>query len=135
MLSFLNYHQKCSLIVKGDDLCKGVASAAKHWRNSSVEQLQKLENLEKDCLNAPYHYYGNHTNCQEYFCKKETTKESLANIELLRNAGLFHQIMNYCNSYFANNVISILENKSNNAAEELNNVIAKYLGISFSRIK
>lgn len=115
-------------ILKGDDLCKGIRSAAKHWRESNVDRLLKLENLEFDCLNAPYHYFGNHDNCSKYFCKKTTTKESNEKIALLKSSGLLYEIINYCNSYFASNVTSLLEDQTTNAAEELNNIIAKYLG-------
>lgn len=93
-----------------------------------MDTLQKLENLEKDCLNAPYHYFGNHENCDKYFCQKTTTETSNANIALLKSCGLFHEILNFCNIYFANNVRSLIEDQTNNPAEELNNVIAKYLG-------
>lgn len=99
-----------------------------HWRESPLDRIKKLENLEKDCLNAPYHYFGDHKNCAQYFCQKKTTKESIRTIKTLKSSGLFHELLNYCNSYFANNVTSILENETTNAAEELNNVIAKYLG-------
>lgn len=92
--------------------------------------LEKLENLEKDCLNAPYHYFGCHENCDPYFCEKTTNDESESTIDLLKSGGIFHQILNYCNIYFASNVRSLIENCTNNAAEELNNVIAKYLGTS-----
>lgn len=122
MLSFLIY------TIKGDDLCKGVRSAAKHWRDSNVDAIQKLENLERDCLNAPLHYLGNHDNCDKYFCNKITTKESNELIDLLKSGGIFHEILNYCNIYFACNVKSLIEDCNNNAAEEFNNVVAKYLG-------
>lgn len=95
-----------------------------------MDNIQKLENLERDCLNAPYHYFGYHKNCAKYFCQKETNKEGIKTIKTLKSSGLFHEILNFCNSYFANNVTSILEDKTTNAAEELNNVIAKYLGNS-----
>lgn len=117
--------------MKGDDLCKGIRIAAKHWRESTLDRFEKLENLEKDCLNAPYHYFGNHDNCAEYFCKKTTTNEGNASIASLKSSGLLHEVMNYCNSYFASNVTSLLEDQTNNAAEELNNVIAKHLGNAF----
>lgn len=116
---------------EGDDICGGIRSAAKHWRESNLDRLKKLENLERDCLNAPYHYFGDHNNCDQYFCNKETTEESKSKIDLLKSSGLFHEIINYCNCYFANNVSSLLEDKTNNAAEELNNIIAKYLGKIF----
>lgn len=75
-----------------------------------MDALEKLENLEKDCLNAPYHYFGQHDNCDEYFCKKTTTKESQSTIDLLKSGGILHQILNLCNIYFASNVRSLIEN-------------------------
>lgn len=102
--------------------------AAKHWRESKENEIEKLRNLERDCLNAPYHYFGNHDNCDKYFCKKTTTVESKETIDLLKSSGLFYEILNYCNVYFASNVKSLIEDRTNNSAEELNNVIAKYLG-------
>lgn len=93
-----------------------------------MDEIQKLENLERDCLNAPLHYFGNHDHCDKYFCKKTTTDESNAKIDTLKSVGLFHAILNYCNIYFASNVRSLIENCTNNAAEEFNSVVAKYLG-------
>lgn len=102
--------------------------AAKHWRESNKNITEKLRYLEKDCLNAPYHYFGNHENCNKYFCKRTTTKESIGIIDSLKSCGLFYEILKYCNIYFASNVKSLIEDRTNNSAEELNNVIAKYLG-------
>lgn len=113
---------------KGDDLCKGIRSAAAHWRESNLDEIQMLENLERDSLNAPYHYFGNHDNCSEYFCEKTTTEESIETINSLKSCGLFYEILNYCNVYFASNVKSLIADCNNNAAEEFNNVVAKYLG-------
>lgn len=107
--------------------------ASKYWRESNVTLIEKLENLEKDCLNAPYHYFGIHENCSDYFCKKTTTPQSVKTIDDLKSAGLFHELLNYCNIYFASNVKSLLEDFTTNAAEELNSVIAKYLGNSHSQ--
>lgn len=102
--------------------------AAKYWKKSSLDEIKKLENLEKDCLNAPLHYFGNHENCNTYFCNKETTVDANNTIEMLKSVGLFHEILNFCNVYFASNTKSLIANCTTNAAEEFNNVIAKYLG-------
>lgn len=102
--------------------------AAKHWRESNLDEIEKLENLERDCLNAPSHYFGNHDHCDKYFCNKKTTNDSIVTIAVLKSAGLFNAILNYCNIYFASNVKSLLEDCNTNAAEEFNNVVAKYLG-------
>lgn len=102
--------------------------AAKHWRTADVTLIEQLEGLERDCLNAPYHCLGYHDNCGKYFCKKTTNAESYVTIDLLKSCGIFYDILNACNVYFASNVRSLIADTSNNAAEELNNIIAKYLG-------
>lgn len=84
--------------------------------------------LEHDCLYITYHYFGNHDNCNKYFCQKTTSAESGVTIDLLKSGGIFHEILNYCNIYFASNVRSIIEDFTTNSAEEFNNVVAKYLG-------
>lgn len=123
---------KCELIkiqnLKGHEISKGVRMAAKHWRESNLSMMEKLENLERDCLNASYHYFGNHDKCDQYFCTKVTTTDCNAKINLLKSGGMFYEIMNACNTYFASNVRSLIEDCTSNSAEELNNVIAKYLG-------
>lgn len=78
----------------GNEIGIGIRMAAKHWRESNVSTLEKLLNLEKDCLNAPYHYFGNHENCHDYFCKKSTTAASATTIDQLKSGGVFHQILN-----------------------------------------
>lgn len=115
----------------GDSICKGIRSASKHWREANINDIQKLENLEKDCLNAPYHYLGNHDKCQEYFCNKTTTPESQEIIELLKADGLFHAILECCNIYFAANAKSLLAGLNNNNSESLNNLIAMNTGINY----
>lgn len=102
--------------------------AAAHWRESNVGLVEKLTGLEKDCLNAPLHYFGVHDDCDEYFCNKITTQESIDVVNLLKSDGLFHEIMNLCQDYFCSNVKSLVANHTNNWAEEFNNLAAKYLG-------
>lgn len=102
--------------------------AATHWRDSNFEMIEKLKNLEKDCLNAPLHYFGIHDGCDKYFCNKTTKSESIDIVNLLKSDGLFHEIMNLCQDYFCSNVKSLLADHTNNWVEEFNNLVAKYLG-------
>lgn len=106
----------------------GVQTAAKHWRSSSVTVLEKLVNLEKDVLNAPMHYFGIHDDCESYFCSKETEPEARDHVASLKADGIFDEILNLCESYFASSVPSLLLNYNNNMAESFNNLIAKYTG-------
>lgn len=107
----------------------GIQTAAKHWRNSNVTLLEKLQNLEKDVLNAPMHYFGIHDECEEYYCSKSTEPEARENIDMLKSDGIFYEILNICQTYFGSSVPSLMLNYNNNAAESFNNLIAKYTGI------
>lgn len=113
----------------GVQISRGIRIAAKHWQESGLDFTEKVINLEKDIKNAPLHYLGCHENCSEYFCSKETHPESVDNIALLKDDGLYYEILDLCYSYFGTNVKSLLMNFSNNAVEEINGLIAKYLGM------
>lgn len=52
----------------------------------------------------------------------------------MKSEGLFHEILNCVNIYFASNVRSLIEDCNNNWAEEFNNIIAKYLGNIFNTV-
>lgn len=120
---------------KANDMCKGVKTAAKHYRNQNMSLRKKMACLEEDVMNCPLHYYGVHTKCKPYFCSKKTTNAALKNLQLLKEDGLWYEILNLVQVYFASNSKSLLENYTNNPAEEFNNIVAKYLGgkrINFS---
>lgn len=123
--STLRKHLKLS---KANDICKGVKAAAKHWRDSKVSLSKKISNLEQDIMNTPAHYFGVHTKCKSYFCTKTTSRGAIDTIYLLKSDGIYHEVMNLCQVYFAGNAKSLLENFTNNAAEEFNNIVAKFLG-------
>lgn len=110
------------------DICKGIRMAAQHWRKSDENLASKLRLLEKDVLNAPDHYFGNHNNCSGYFCSKATTPEKIEIINLLKTDGLFFEIQSLCQTYFGNNAKSLLANYTNNPAEQFNGYVAKFLG-------
>ncbi|KAG4067520.1 hypothetical protein HA402_005292 [Bradysia odoriphaga] len=115
-------------LIQGDDICVGIRKAAEYWRESTVDYIKKLEGLERDCINAPHHYFGIHDNCGRYFCQKTTTNTSKATYDTLKSSGIFHEILNYCKVYFASNIRSLLVDRTTNPAEEFNNLVAKYLG-------
>lgn len=111
------------------DICLGIRMATDHWRNSDVDQSEKLSSLEKDCMNAPYHYFGQHDKCASYFCKRVTTQESIELVNFLKTDKLFQGIVGLCQDYFASNVKSLLANYDTNAAEGFNSLVAKFLGM------
>lgn len=83
-------------------------------------------------MNAPFHYYGQHDNCDSYYCKKTTTPEGTELIQLLKTDKTFDAILALCQDYFASNVKSLLANYDTNSAEGFNGVVAKFLGTSSS---
>lgn len=111
-----------------NDICLGVQTAAKHWRESSVTTLEKLVNLEKDVLNAPMHCFGIHHDCNPYYCTKKTEPEAEKIVTFLKDEGIFSEILSLCTHYFASSVPSMLLNYNNNMAESFNNLVAKYTG-------
>lgn len=113
------------------DICKGIQTSAKHWRNSNVDLVEKLANLEKDIFNAPLHCFGVHHGCQDYFCKKETTLEAETNIEILKKEGKWDKLLTLVQRYFATSVQSLLLNYNNNPCESFNSLVAKLIGDDF----
>lgn len=81
---------------KANDICKGVKSAAKVWRESSLPLTEKISNLERDIMNAPAHYFGVHTQCQSYFCTNTTSSTGLDNLKLLKDDGLYYEVLTLC---------------------------------------
>lgn len=113
---------------RGQDITKGIRLAAKHWNESDVEFSEKIANLEEDVMNAPAHYLGVHLKCRSYFCTKSTEQAAIDNLNLMKCDGIYYEVMNLIQMYFAGNAKSLLEGHSNNPAEEFNNIVAKYLG-------
>jgi len=105
--------------------------AAKHWRQSNIDLIDKYANLEMDIMNAPMHYFGDHDHCQEYFCKKQTEAGAESVVTILKQTGLYYEIMDMCQSYFANNVKSLIAGYSTNKTEGFNSLIAKNIGNNF----
>lgn len=106
----------------------GVRKAAEYWRKSDVDLVDKCTNLERDILNAPLHYLGVHDKCQRYYCDKKTDPSVQNTISILKDTGLFYQIMDLCQNYFANNAKSLIANLCTNKTEGFNSLIAKTLG-------
>lgn len=102
--------------------------AAKHWNGTNLSEEEKCIKLELDCMNAPLHVFGVHDNCASYFCTKLTTPQAQDLVKVLKECGLYLEILNLCQNYFANKAKSWLAGYENNIAEGFMSLIAKYLG-------
>jgi len=56
-------------------LRSGVTMAIQYRMNQNYAHNEKVNLLKKDIMNGPYHVFGLHTNCSEYFCKKKKINE------------------------------------------------------------
>lgn len=48
-----------------------VTMAVQYRMNQNYTHNEKVYLLKKHIMNGPYHVFGLHTNCDEYFCKKK----------------------------------------------------------------
>lgn len=113
---------------KGNDISKGVKAASKYWRETNLTMYEQIKNLENDIMNAPRHYFGVHDKCNTYFCNHNTTQAAIENLQLLKDDGIYYEVLNLCQHYFAGNAKSLLLNYTTNAAEEFMSVVAKFIG-------
>ena len=102
-----------------------VTMAIRHRQNeTSKSGAEKIKGLRDDILNIPFHVFGNHEKCDSYFC---SGKEEKNYIPLLNSCGLLSRLMELMNS-LGDHSRSLLHNANNNAAEEYNSIIAKFVG-------
>lgn len=109
-------------------MSNGIKAASKHWRESTLSIAEKIKGLEEDIMNAPCHYFGVHHKCKPYFCTKQSDDGAIERLQLLKDDGIYYEVLNLCQQYFAGNVKSLLENYNTNPAEEFNNVVTKFNG-------
>ena len=91
--------------------------------NENSSDSKKL--LRKDILNSPFHIFGDHGNCDRYFCKKDQADKNF--IPEFTASGLWGKIMEIINN-LADNCTSLLFDVSNNVVENFNSKITKFTG-------
>lgn len=82
-------------------------------------------NLRKDIGNSVSHVFGEHSQCDKYFCKGKKPNE-LNLIPNMKECRLYNDIMSHTNRLIYNSRI-LIKNMTNNIAECFNNVIAKFI--------
>lgn len=114
-----------------------VKKAAEYRNKTMANDIElSISELRKDILNGPYHVFGNHTNCAErgYFCDGAKTEGSCIINDLI-GTGLFEKVISAA-KHLARNARSLLYCMDNNAAEQYNSSVSKYIGgkrINFSK--
>ena len=104
-----------------------VVKACQHWHKSDLPISQRVFQLKRDILNCPRHTFGDHTKCAAYFCngKRKPFESNL--VRTLQNVGLWSELMVLFDK-LSGHSRSLLHCMNNNAVENLNAIIAKFLG-------
>ncbi|XP_031327666.1 uncharacterized protein LOC116182986 isoform X1 [Photinus pyralis] len=107
-----------------------VTKAIEHRKNENKPFDEKTNSLKGDILNGPKHIFGDHSACDDYFCKGG--EENL--VPDLQSCGLYN-VVKSINMRLANNAASLLHDVDTKAAETYNAIVAKFVGgkrINFS---
>lgn len=81
-----------------------------------------VENLKRDLRNGPYHIFGEHKNCREYFCDKHTEDNV---VRRLKGSGIFDHVENLVER-LVSKAPRLLQNTTSNAAEYYMSLVAKF---------
>lgn len=99
----------------------------------NINTTEKIQLLKSNIMNGPYHVFGYHEHCAQYFCigLKDSENNLVPEME---KSGLWNDILAARNllAYYSS---SLIFNVNNNCVENYNSVVAKYVGgkrINFS---
>lgn len=105
-----------------------VKKAAEHWHDNDEAPLShRVLNLKKDILNCPFHIFGEHKNCAKYFCDGQRKKFETNLVKALEKVGLWEELEKLFQK-LAGHSRGLLHCMNNNAVENLNSIICKFLG-------
>lgn len=106
-----------------------IASIQKYKLKKDVPEA--ITSFRNEVQNSIYHAYGNHENCNDYYCSKEKTTQT--NMEIERNI-FWLRIKTIVGSVLSK-WRSLLEDVDTNVVERFNSIVAKFVGgkrINFS---
>lgn len=90
-------------------------------------KVRKPRKRHHECVQTLF--LGIHDDCASYFCKKSTDPDAPNTLKILKETGLYYEVMDLCQSYFGNNVKSLVAGLCTNKTEGFNSLIAKTIGI------
>lgn len=92
-------------------MTKGIRSAIVYCAGKT--DRNDVEGLRHDIRNAPYHVFGFHENCREYFCDRTVEEGAKDLIPELKQLGIWNKILVIVEKLAAK-AESINENKTSN---------------------
>lgn len=111
---------------KSEEIIKDIRCARKHWDEKNVPVDEKIQKLRLDIYNIPFHVFGDHSNCADYFCKKKKANE-INHVPTMKANNSFNDILDAL-ARIRLNARSILLNENGNPAEHFNSLIVKFTG-------
>ncbi|KAL4101104.1 hypothetical protein QTP88_021124 [Uroleucon formosanum] len=102
-------------------------NAIRYRSKLDVSLNYKITLLREDIENGPYHVFGSHDKCAQYFCSEPKPKEKNL-ISEMEKCGLWQEILGVRN-LVAHHSDSLINFVNNNCVESYNSVVAKYVGV------
>lgn len=113
------------LTVQRINRLRGAIRAAIRFRKAQNHTITAMiKNLQKDILNSPSHVFGDHMECENYYCSDEN-KDEINNVPAIKT--LMLKLKQHA-SQLAFHARSLIHNFTNNSAEQFNSIVAKFVG-------
>lgn len=103
-----------------------VVSAIKYRKEE--DSIDAVKFLKKDIDNSIYHVFGQHTNCERYFCKKSTESLDINYIPDFNNCLPMFNRINQIISSISNHSRSLIRDVDSNIVEQFNSIVCKFVG-------
>ncbi|CAI6367305.1 unnamed protein product [Macrosiphum euphorbiae] len=115
------------LVSRVERLRAAVIKAVKYRKQQNyISYEDSVKMLKKDIVNSPNHVFGDHENCSDYFCtRKDLGEENY--VPDMKRVGLWDDIGSI-RSALTYHTESLMFNLNNNAAENYNSILAKFVG-------
>ncbi|XP_050065938.1 uncharacterized protein LOC114121144 [Aphis gossypii] len=111
-----------------------IRKAIQYSKELDASDAYKIKGLQKDILNSPYHIFGQHKNCDAYFCKTHKNIEN--HVSVTEKCGLMLEILSILRiTRVVDNAVSLILDVTNNVCEQFNSIINKFIAgkrINFS---
>ncbi|XP_063238957.1 uncharacterized protein LOC134540255 [Bacillus rossius redtenbacheri] len=99
-----------------------LTAAARGAIRHCADEGETVDDSISDLKNWPYHVFGEHAQCRNYFCQKVESNE---NLKIITNAKLLDEITALV-SRLEQKAPRLIKNKTSNAAEFYMSLLAKY---------
>ncbi|KAF0691454.1 Uncharacterized protein FWK35_00035195, partial [Aphis craccivora] len=97
--------------------CVAIRKAIQYRKNLNINNIAKIKGLQQDISNSPYHIFGQHAQCDIYFCKKPADCEN--HVPAMEKCGLMSDV-NSVLRRVVENASSLIYDVTNNACEQFN---------------